>query len=65
MKSFAAALILIALVALAAMSFAPASLVGLRAGFTSLAGVVTAGALLAIALAGGWLWLKEKRRKND
>ena len=65
MKAAITALVFVALVALAVMSFAPTDLVGIRSGVRSIAGAATALALLAITLAGGWLWLREKRHKHD
>lgn len=65
MKTAASVLLLLALVALMVMSFAPVELVGLRSGLGSVAGVVTAVALLAFAGVGGWLWYREKRHKHD
>lgn len=65
MKTAASVLLLAALVALMVMSFAPADLVRLRSGLGSIAGVVTAIALLAFTAVGGWLWYREKRHKND
>jgi hypothetical protein len=65
MRTAASVLLLIALVALAVMSFAPAELVGIRAGLRSIAGAVTALALLLITLVGAWLWLRDKRKKHD
>lgn len=65
MKTFATVLLLFALVALAVMSLAPTDWVGARAGLGSVAGIVTAVALLAVAAVGGWVWYREKRHKHD
>ena len=64
MKTAATIAILLALIALAAMSLAPAEWVGERGGFTSLAGIATAAALAAVTRAGGWIWLRDRRNKR-
>lgn len=64
MKTLASIAILIALVALAALSLAPAEWVGERGGYTSFAGIATAIALAVVALAGGWIWLRDRRTKR-
>lgn len=65
MKTTLFVLTLAALVALLGLSFAPESLVGVRSGLGSLAGVGSALALLAIMLVGGWIWLKDGRKRDD
>lgn len=64
MKTLASIAILIALVALAALSLLPTEWVGERGGYTSFAGIATAVALAVVALAGGWIWLRDKRAKK-
>lgn len=64
MKTAAAIAMLVALVALAAMSLAPPGLVGARSGLASLAGWVTAAALAVVAVVGGWIWLSDRRMKK-
>ena len=64
MKTLASIAILVALIALAALSLAPTEWVGERGGYTSLAGIATAVALAVVALAGGWIWLRDRRNKS-
>jgi len=64
LRTVASIATLIALIALAALSLAPAEWVGERGGFTSFAGIATAAALAVVALAGGWIWLRDKRTKR-
>jgi hypothetical protein len=65
MKSVFSIAVFIALAAMMALSFAPAEWVGARDGFSSLAGVATAVALAAVGVVGGWVWLKDRRRRDD
>ena len=64
MKTLASLAILGALVALAVLSLAPTDWVGERGGYTSFAGIATAAALAVVALAGGWIWLRDRRTKK-
>lgn len=65
MKTALVILTVAALVALLGLSIAPESLVGVRSGLGSLAGIGSALALVAIVLVGGWVWLKEGRKNDD
>ncbi|MBV7409067.1 hypothetical protein [Maritimibacter sp. DP1N21-5] len=64
MKLALAILTGVAFAALLVMSVAPTALVGMRAGFDSLAGLTTAVALAAITLVGGWLWIRDRRARK-
>lgn len=64
MKTAATIAILLALFALAAMSLLPGELVGTRSGLASPAGWVTAAALAVVAVAGGWLWWRERQARK-
>jgi len=65
MKNLLAIAILLVLIVLAVFSFAPAEWVGLRSGYASPAGIVTALGLLALTLAGGWIWHRDRRNRHD
>jgi hypothetical protein len=64
MKTLATIAILLALFALSAMSLLPRDLVGARSGLSSPAGWITASALAVVAVAGGWLWWRERQARK-
>lgn len=65
MKTAFSIAVLLAIAAMMILSFAPAEWVGVREGFTSLAGIATAVALAAIGAVGAWVWLKDRRKDDD